>query len=326
MVETRSGINIEPETHLGPEAKTVKGETTGAATIKVRAGGHRGTAPGGARGRFFGLSTSQMYTLLALGYAALAVPLTFSCHAAAKFAFGKAADPTDDQHCHLFQLYAAGLSTGAGMALALEELARGNLLHTYTADILKLGLIGHAIASFAMMTFFPRTVSAGWVALEGLAALATGMLPATTLLTSLTDRSRIWRDFQNMPNWAIGALRFRAPSRRFSWLAIAYNLLTLTFPVAGLSYFLAPRWTLCHTFGYDYGASTHYLWSAIGTAALMTFLPAATMALKHKADIQRMSATPARTLNLGLMGTSIGHLLVLGKFLYQPILLALAFI
>jgi hypothetical protein len=39
------------------------------------------------------------------------------------------------------------------------------------------------------------------------------------------------------------------------------------------------------------------------------------MALKHKADIQLMAATPARTLNLGLMGTCMGHLLVLGPIL-----------
>ena len=288
-------------------------ETPSAATIKVRAGGPRGMA-GGRRGQFFGLSSSQLYTILALAHASLSIPLAFSCHAMAKFAFGKAADPTDDQHCWLFQIYASGLATSAAIAFALEELARGNLLHTYTADILKMGLIGHGIASLAtMLLLYPRTVSGGWVALEGLAAIATAMLPASSLLTNRTDRSRIWRDFQNMPNWAMGALRFRAPSRRFSWLAIAYNMLSLAFPLAGIAYFLAPRFTLYHTFGYDYGASTHYLWGAIGNAALMTLLPAATMALKHKADIQRMSATPARTLNLGLMGTSIGHLLVLGK-------------
>ena len=47
----------------------------------------------------------------------------------------------------------------------------------------------------------------------------------------------------------------------------------------------------------------------------MTVLPALTVALKHKADIDMLPATPARTLNAGLLATAAGHLLVLGESL-----------
>ena len=319
MVETRHAAHVEPETvDMRPggitEGKQVKGGETSGANIRVRAGGPQVQAMvDKARGAFFGTSTSQQYTILALVHAMLAVPLIFGCSLTTKFMFGKAADPPDQQHCNLLQLYASGLLTSSSILLALEELTRGNLLHTYTSDILKMGLVAHSVAAFASMMLFPRTLSAGWVFIEGLAALATAALPATSLLTRPEDRTRVWRDIQNMPNWAAGALRFRRlPQRRFSWLAIMYNMLTINFLTVGMLYFVAPRWTLYHTFGYDYGASTHYLWRFIGTGALMTALPAATMALKHKADIQRMAAAPARTLNVGLMGTSLGHLLVLG--------------
>lgn len=319
MVETRRATNMDETTtdmrheHPATESKHVKGaETSGAATIRVRAGGPAQALVNKARG-FMGTSTSQQYTILALVHAMLAVPLIFGCNLTTKFMFGKAADPPDAQHCQLLNLYASGLLTSSSMLLALEELTRGNLLHTYTADILKFGLVAHSVVAFASMILFPRTLSVGWVTLEGLAALATAALPASSLLTKPEDRSRIWRDIQNMPSWAAGALRFRVPAqRRFSWLAIMYNLLTINFFTAGMLYFIAPKWTLYHTFGYDYGASTHYLWKFIGSGALMTVLPAATMALKHKADIQRMSAAPARTLNIGLLGTSLGHLMVLG--------------
>jgi hypothetical protein len=286
------------------------------ANIRVRAGAPAPTPAmvQRARSMFFGTSTSQLYTMLALVHAMLAVPLIFGCSRMTGFMFGKAADPPDSQHCQLFNLYASGLLTSTSMLLALEELARSNLLHTYTADILKMGLLTHSIAAFASMMMFPLTLSLGWVALEGLAAFATAAVPVTSLLTTSEDRSRIWRDIQNMPNWAMGALRFRSalPQRRFSWLAILYNMLTINFVAAGMLYFVAPKWTLYHTFGYDYGASTHYLWKLIGSGALMTVLSHATMALKHKADSNRMSAAPARSLNVGLLGTSLGHLMVFG--------------
>jgi hypothetical protein len=322
MVETRRATNVDETTtdmrreHPVAENKEVKGaETSGAANIRVRAGGPAQALVNKARG-FMGTSAPQQYTVLALVHAMLAVPLIFGCSLTTKFMFGKAADPPDAQHCQLLNLYASGLLTSSSMLLALEELTRGKLLHTYTADILKFGLVAHSFFAFASMILFPNTLSAGWVALEGLAALATAALPASSLFTKPEDRSRIWRDIQNMPSWAAGALRFRAPpQRRFSWLAIMYNLLSVNFLTTGMLYFLAPNWTLYHTFGYDYGVSTHYLWRFIGSGALMTVLPAATMALKHKADIQRMSAPPARTLNVGLLGTSLGHVIVLGDVL-----------
>jgi hypothetical protein len=99
-------------------------------------------------------------------------------------------------------------------------------------------------------------------------------------------------------------------------------LLTVAFVGAGAAYFLAPRVTLFHIFGYDYGKSTQLVWKALGAGALVTVMPALTVALKHKADVGMMAATPARTLNAGLLATSLGHLLVLGE--YPPPLLYLS--
>lgn len=108
MVETRSGMQVEGE---GSKAR---GGTTG---VGARAGGFpRGGAAGG---RQF-LSNSQAYTLLALAHALLAVPLTFTPRLAAKLMFGKAADPTEDQHTHLLNLSATGLLAGATVCFAIE--------------------------------------------------------------------------------------------------------------------------------------------------------------------------------------------------------------
>lgn len=117
---------------------------------------------------------------------------------------------------------------------------------------------------------------------------------------------------QRLPRAAPAFLAFRSRAR-FSWMDIFYSLLAVTMPVVGASYFLAPRFTLTHTFGYDYGRSTQLIWKAIGAGALMTFIPAQLVALKHKADTDNLSTGPGRALNLGLMGTAVGHLLVLGE-------------
>ena len=323
MVETQSTMHVEEPREETTHKKSVA-EPSGA-DIRVRAGGEAAAgAPSTTttrglrhRGPLFNLSTSQLYTILALTHLSLIVPLVASCTATTKFMFGKAADPVEHQHCNLLQIYASGLATSTGIAMALSELARTNFLHTYTADIVKMGLIAHFVATMALVPFFLTTISLGWIAVEMAVGLATAALPASSLLLTADDRSRIWRDLQNMPSWAVGALSFRSSThrRRYSWLAKVYNMLTLIFCMAGLSYVMAPRWTLYHIYGYNYGASTHYLWQLIGAGALLTVLPAATMALKHKADIQRMAATPARTLNMGLMATAVGHLLALGPVL-----------
>lgn len=108
------------------------------------------------------------------------------------------------------------------------------------------------------------------------------------------------------------ARAFLAPRGR-GWLSAMYALLTVAFAGAGAAYFVAPRFTLIHVFGYDYGKSAQLAWKAIGASLLMSILPALTVALKHKADRDYLASTPARALNLGLMGTAVGHLLVLGE-------------
>lgn len=309
MVETRSGIVVDPDTTPETYMKGV-GAPAETRTVQVRAGGiRRGGRP---RGRI-PLSHAQMYSILALMHGFLAIPLLFASKTTAKWQFGSAAYPVEDQHSHLNKLYASGLATSASLLLALSELAHSGLSRTYTADVLKVGAIGHGISSMLLLVLYGlRTTTFAWSILEGGAAALTALIPATQLLTSEEDRTRFQRDLKVFPTWLRGVLTFSSiPRRRYSWLATLYSILALNMFMAGASYFVAPRWSLYHTFGYDYGSSTHYMWRLIGLGALMTIMPSVLMALKHKADIQRMGATPARTLNLGLVGTSIGHLLVL---------------
>jgi hypothetical protein len=63
---------------------------------------------------------------------------------------------------------------------------------------------------------------------------------------------------------------------------------------------------------YVYGKSSTLLWRAIGGGLLLTVMPATLLALREFAKDDDLAQEMPRTLNLGLMGTAIGHLLVLG--------------
>jgi len=192
MVETRSAHVLETEpTPVHPATTKAYKEAT-EPTLAARAGGRR--AP--SLRRWHGLSDAQAYTAVALGHLLLAVPLIFSWKLVTKAAFGKAADPPEDQHGHLLHLYASALCSSAAVAFALEELARGRMLHTFTADTLKLGLIGHGIAWFTLFVNYPATWSFTAMLVETVACLATAGLPASQLLLTRQDRNRVWRDFR----------------------------------------------------------------------------------------------------------------------------------
>lgn len=111
MVETRSGVVVDPDRPAAKEAGAAAGTH-----LHARAGARR--PAGGRRGP---LSTAQLYTALALAHASLALPMVFACRQTAKAAFGSAADPPEAQHCALLQLYASSLATSAAAAFALEE-------------------------------------------------------------------------------------------------------------------------------------------------------------------------------------------------------------
>lgn len=51
---------------------------------------------------------------------------------AARFAFGSAAEPPEDQHAHTLSLLGWGMAAAAAAAFALEECARKHMQHTFT--------------------------------------------------------------------------------------------------------------------------------------------------------------------------------------------------
>ncbi|PRW20778.1 Meiotic nuclear division 1 [Chlorella sorokiniana] len=244
--------------------------------------------------------------------------------AAARAAFGSAADPPEDQHTHVLGLLASGLLAASATAFALEECARRGqaYLLTFTADTLKLGLVAFAAMNIALQVcsavicrfYYPRTLTAAAAIASGLAMSLLAALPASQLLVAPEDRARVWNDFRRLPRDLLSGMWLR----RSSLPGALYLLLTIAFPVAGLAYFLAPNTTLYHTFGYVYGKSTAMVWKGIG-AGLMTILPAMTFTLKDKAENELLGRSIARTLNLGLMAAAIGHLLVLGNILNHGI-------
>lgn len=70
--------------------------------------------------------------------------------------------------------------------------------------------------------------------------------------------------------------------------------------------------TLGNLMGYFLkGDDSIFLWRNMG-GALLTLLPAVTYSLKEKADANQLPDGTARTLNLGLLLSSLGHLAVLG--------------
>jgi hypothetical protein len=184
------------------------------------------------------------------------------------------------------------------------------MLHTFAADVLGLGLLFHG-AAWLLLSLHPCTLTIGGAAVQLLAAAATAALPASHTLAAAADRRRLRRDLSMAPRALSGFWR----DARASKMAAAYAAFTVMLPLTGLQYLLAPHFSLYHAYGYDYGASAHVLWQALGAGALMTVLPAALVALQRKARNGALAQSPARTLNLGLLATAVGHLLVLGPVL-----------
>lgn len=150
------------------------------------------------------------------------------------------------------------------------------MLHTFAADVLGLGLMAHGAAWLLLMFLHPRTLTLGGAAVELLAAAATAALPASHTLAAAADRRRLRRDLPMAPRAFSGFWR----DARASKMAAAYAAFTVLLPLTGLQYLAAPHFTLFHSFGYDYGASAHVVWQALGAGALMTVFPAALVALQ----------------------------------------------
>lgn len=278
MVETRTGLHTEPQTSSG------------------------GTKRAKAPSRQF--STRQLYTMLALMFVALSVPLTFAPKQVTKFAFGHSADPVSEQHLQLFRIYGTELLSAAAISFALEEATRKSMLQSFTGDTLKLSLIGFAAFKAAEYIFYPFTKTPWAMALELAVLSLTFLLPASQLLFSRSDRSR----FRLPPSLP----RFKPSTTSIT--AFFYTFLTIAMPLSGLMYIILPKYTMYHGFGYVYGTSTIMLWRAIGGGHI-SLLTGLCYTLKEKADDGLLSKSIARILNIGLLATSVGHMLILGPML-----------
>ncbi|KAL4433392.1 hypothetical protein ABPG77_010245 [Micractinium sp. CCAP 211/92] len=298
-----------PPPHLKPPLAVCHRRQRAAAAAGRPHGGRRAGGAGGNSGE---LSDSQLYTLLALTLGGMALLCIMVPKTAARLAFGSAAEPPEDQHSHTLALLGWGMAAAAAAAFALEECARKHMERTFTADTLKLGLAGFAALDIALQFYYPRTMTALAAVVFMLSRGLALALPAAQLFISADDRNRLWRDFRRLPRTLPRALSLRQPTMS----GLLYLLLTAAFPVAGAAYFAAPKTTLFHTFGYAYGKSTYMTWKGVG-GALMTVLPAMTYTLKDKAENGLLGRSVARTLNIGLMLASVGHLLVFGPILNQ---------
>lgn len=299
MVETRKGAHTEPEaTGIHPESHqttiTRKRRTTGGKPLR----------------RF---TIRQLFTFLGLLLITISILLISAPKQVTKFVFGRSADPVEDQHAYLHQIYATELLSAAAISFALEEAARKNMLNSFTGDTLKLGLVGFSAFKAAEYVFYPLTKTPWGMALEWIVVSFAALLPASQLLFSRDDRSRLHRDFiRPAPSHIKQLFQFR----KFSITAIMYTFLTVTMVVSGLSYIMLPKFTMYHGFGYVYGKSTTMLWRAIGGGHL-TLMTALCYTLKEKSEDNLLSKSIARMLNMGLLATSVGHMLVFAPMLSE---------
>jgi len=291
MVETRTGAHTEPEAtaiHHTRKRTTARGRK--------------------ALPRF---SIRQLYTVLGLTFIAISILLIFAPKQVTKFVFGRSADPVEDQHVYLHQIYATELFSAAAISFALEEAARKNMLNSFTGDTLKLGLVGFSAFKAAEYGLYPLTKTPWGMALEWVVLSFAALLPASQLLFSRADRSRLQRDFIRP---APSHIKQLFQLRKFTITAIMYTFLSVAMAVSGFSYIMIAKFTMFHGFGYVYGKSTIMLWRAIGGGHL-SLMTALCYTLREKAEDNLLSKSIARMLNMGLLATSVGHILILGPML-----------
>ncbi|KAL6771398.1 hypothetical protein ACKKBG_A26210 [Auxenochlorella protothecoides x Auxenochlorella symbiontica] len=257
-----------------------------------------------------GLSVPQLYVLLGLAYALLSLPLMFGPRTTAHWLYGSAARPVEDQHGHTLGLVATTLVTIVSAAFALEEASRKHTKRSAGPDVLRTGLAAYALLSLATHFFYPATLSP-------LAAVLVLLTHGTTLVL-LGSQARVsppdsaQRGAQTVADGARAALRLP----HGSILGRLYLLLSLAAPALGALVVLVPQTSLYHTLGYVYGASTLLPWKLFGVG-MLTIAPAVTLTLKDKAEAGLLSRSIPRTLNAGLLGASLGHLLIFGPILAQ---------
>ncbi|KAI3425702.1 hypothetical protein D9Q98_007678 [Chlorella vulgaris] len=257
------------------------------------------------------------YAGLALAHTALAMPLLFQPREAATFLLGGTALPTNVEQDRLMGLLAAGLLSGATTAWSLKGAAEERHLSTAASERLQLGLMALGAASLGVHFAHVRELTRNGFAVGAAAAVLTVAVPASHALGSKRARRRLGSHFKRLAD-GIGRLfdfqgRFKLSSVLYAGDGGGFaGLLTPAFFVAGASYLLAPQRTLGNLLGYvTKGNDSIFLWRQAGSL-LLTLLPAVTYTLKEKAEDNRLAEQSSRTLNSGILLTSIGNLAVLG--------------
>lgn len=249
------------------------------------------------------------FGMLALAQAGLAIPLLFQPRETARFLLGSTALPANAEHDRLMGMLAAGLLSGATTAWALKSSADARTLESDTSERLQLGLMGMAGAALGVHMLHGGDLTNNGKGTGVAAAALTFAVPAARMLG--TDRGRR-RLGSRIKGCCAGVGRLFDFRNGFKLSSALYAVVTPAFLVAGASYLISPQKTLSNLLGYVLkGNDSIFLWRNMG-GALLTLLPAVTYSLKEKSDNNRLNDSTARTLNLGLFLTSLGHLVVLG--------------
>ena len=70
------------------------------------------------------------------------------------------------------------------------------MLHSFTADTLKVALMAFSALNLLLPFYYPLTLSPLAALVNLVAFLATFALPASHAIVTREDRNRIWRDFR----------------------------------------------------------------------------------------------------------------------------------
>ena len=252
------------------------------------------------------------YAAVALAHVGLAAPLLFQPQSVAEYALGAASLPTNIEQDHLFGILAASLLAGASTAWALKGAADRHELETPTAERLQLGLIAMAGTALGVHLYHGRDLTNNGLGAGAAAAALTLGVPTARLLTTDRGRRRLGSRIAGVFDAATRLFDFR---RGFKASTALYAALTPLFFGAGVSYVVAPWWTLSNVMGYVLkGRDATFIWRNVG-GALLSVLPAVTYSLREKADADELAEPTPRVLNVGLLLASAGHLAVLGPIL-----------
>lgn len=257
---------------------------------------------------------STMYTLLGVLQLAAALAMLIAPYKLTEVFFRNMHLPHHHEDIdvlfeELWRILGACLLTGAITCYALQIGADRRLLNDPAIQRLQHGLLWFALVAVLLHLIhlvFVKTLTV-WGLLIGAAIMApTLVLPGAHLGLSgglLTSGEAISACFSNI----------FAP-RRITFSVFLYALLTILFTVAGLAYLFLPKLTLDWTFGYHTGKPAAFVWQWIGAALLFLF-PAITYTLQERALLGRLAQTIPKVLNVGLLVSSLFHILELGSHL-----------